>query len=194
MEGKKKKGVDGKKDQSYFLYLMNQELLKRTVMPLGNFTKSYVKRLAAEKGLPAANRPESQEVCFVPDGDCGRFIMERDPEAAKAGPIVNRRGEVLGRHQGLIFYTIGQRKRIGIAAGEPLYVIGIDKEKNAITVGKKEDGYAGELTAIDTNYISIESLEEPLKVKTGVRYLHKPRDAQIMPLGKDSAKVSFRQL
>ena len=195
-EGKRyllKKGVDDKKEQSYFLYLMSQELLKRTLMPLGNFTKSYVKQLAKEKGLPVANRPESQEVCFVPDGDCGRFIMERDPEAAKAGSIVNKRGEVLGRHQGLIFYTIGQRKRIGISAGEPLYVIGIDKEKNAITVGKKEEGYASELRAIDTNYISIKSLKEPLKVKAGIRYLHKPREARIISLGKNSAKVSFKQ-
>jgi len=188
-----KKGADDRKEQSYFLYLMNQELLKRTLMPLGDFTKSCVKRLAAEKGLPTANRPESQEVCFVPDGDYGRFILERDPETAKPGPIVNRRGEILGMHRGLIFYTIGQRKRIGVFAREPLYVIGIDKEKNTVTVGKKEDGYAGELTAVDTNYISIESLKEPLKVKAGVRYFHQPREARITPLGKNSAKVSFAQ-
>ena len=188
-----KKGIDSQKDQSYVLYTMTQEQLKQTLMPLGNLTKDRVREIAKEKGLPVANRPESQEICFIRDENYGKFLKRHIPEAAKPGPIVNSQGKVLGEHQGIILYTVGQRKRIGISAKEPLYVMAIDKAKNVIVVGRKEEIYASKLIAVSTNYISIEDLKEPLDVKAKIRYLHEFQEAQITPLGEGNARVKFKQ-
>ncbi len=185
-----KKGIDTKKDQSYVLYTMTQEQLQHTLMPLGDLTKDRVKQIAKEKDLSVANRPESQEICFIPDNNYGDFLRkyipaEGLPEGTEPGPIVNKEGKVIGEHQGIIFYTIGQRKRIGVANKEPLYVITIDKENNTIVVGKKEEGYADELLADNLNFIDIEKLKTPIKVEAKIRYLHQPSAATVIPLGKD---------
>jgi len=186
-----KKGLDAKKDQSYVLYTMTQKQLKHTLMPLGSFTKDRVREIAKEKDLSVANKPESQEICFIPDNNYGEFVKKCAPEEIKPGPIVNKEGKVIGEHRGIIFYTIGQRKGMGIADKDPLYVIAIDKKNNAIKAGKKEELYADELIASNVNFINIEKLETPIKVEAKIRYLHQPSQATVIPLNEDKVKVKF---
>jgi tRNA-specific 2-thiouridylase len=177
-----KKGVDEKKDQSYFLYAMTQEQLSQTLMPLGNLTKSDVRKIAKDKGLVVAEKPESQEICFIPDDDYPQFLKEYIPNSAKPGLIMNKQGEKIGEHKGILSYTIGQRKRIGISFSERLYVVGINLKKNAIIVGTEKESYNTELLAEDLNYIAINKLEKPLRVKAKIRSVHQAADAKIKPL------------
>lgn len=186
-----KKGIDTKKDQSYVLYAMNQEQLGHTLMPLGNFTKDHVRQIAKDAGLPVADKPESQEICFIPDNNYGEFLRKYIPEGISPGPIVNKEGKIIGEHRGIIFYTIGQRKGIGITAGEPLYVIAIDKKSNTIVVGKKEEVYGDELIANDVNFIDIERLKEPIRAEAKIRYLHKASIATVIPLNENEVRVKF---
>lgn len=186
-----KKGIDAKKDQSYFLYALTQKQLKYTLMPLGDITKERVKKIAKEKNLHVANNPESQEICFISDNNYGEFVKKYIPEEIKPGPIVNKKGIIIGEHRGIIFYTIGQRKGMGIADKIPLYVIAIDKKKNTITAGKEEDLYANELIAGNVNFINMEKLETPIKVEAKIRYLHQPSKATVIPLSKCKVKVKF---
>lgn len=186
-----KKGIDLQKDQSYVLYTMTQEQLKHTLLPLGGLTKERVRQIAHERDLSVANKPESQEICFIPNNNYGEFVMDYIPEGTEPGSIVNKEGRVIGEHRGIIFYTIGQRKRIGIAAREPLYVIAINKESNTIVVGKMEDVYGDELIANDVNFIYIDRLKTPIKVEAKIRYLHQLSAATVIPLSKDKVKVKF---
>lgn len=186
-----KKGVDSKKDQSYVLYTMTQEQLKHTLMPLGDFTKEEVREIAKEKDLPVADKPESQEICFITDETYGEFLRKYIPEGAKRGPIINREGEVIGEHQGIISYTIGQRKGMGITAKEPLYVIAIDKERNTVVAGKERDVYGDELIANNVNYVAAAGLKEPIKLNAKIRYLHQASSALVSPLSKGEVKVKF---
>ena len=186
-----RKGIDSKKDQSYVLYTMTQEQLESTLMPLGNFVKEDVRQIAKEKDLPVANKPESQEICFITDESYGEFLKKCIPEGVRPGPIVDKEGKVIGEHRGIVFYTIGQRKGIGIAAGEPLYVIAIDKEKNSVVVGKEEDVYGDELIADDVSYIAATGLKEPVKVNAKIRYLHRASPAHVFPLDGDQVRVKF---
>jgi len=188
-----KKGVDSLKDQSYFLYIMTQDQLKSALMPLGNYCKDKVRQIARQLNLPVASRPESQEICFIPDNNYGRFLQESLPESAKPGPIIDKEGKVIGEHPGIIFYTIGQRRGIGIPDREPLYVISIDVQNNSIGVGKEKDLYSDELIADELNFITREKLKEPLKVQAKIRYLHDPQEAVATPLEKDKVQVKFKQ-
>ncbi|MFQ6067342.1 MAG: tRNA 2-thiouridine(34) synthase MnmA [bacterium] len=188
-----KKGVDSKKDQSYVLYTMTQFQLKHTLMPLGNLTKERVRRMAREGTLPVAEKSESQEICFIPDDDYGEFLRESLPKATKPGPILDREGKVLGKHQGILFYTIGQRKGLGMATGEPLYVVSICRKKNAIVVGKDSDVYADELVATRINYVDREKLTEPAKLKAKIRYSAREAEATVTPSDKDGAWVKFKK-
>ncbi len=176
-----KKGIDEKKDQSYFLYAMTQEQLSKTLMPLGNYTKSEVRKIAKDKGLVVAEKPESQEICFIPDDDYPQFLKEYIPDSAKPGPIINKQGDKIGEHKGILSYTIGQRKRIGISFSERLYVVGINLKKNVIIVGTEKESYNSELLAEDLNYIAIKKLEKPLRVKAKIRSVHQAADAEIKP-------------
>ncbi len=188
-----KKGIDPHKDQSYVLYTMSQDQLRHTLMPLGKLTKSKVRAIARKKGLPVAERPESQEICFVPGNDYGAFLKKQIPRIASPGPIVNREGEVIGEHQGIIFYTVGQRKGMGIAARQPLYVISIDKKSNTVVAGKKEDAYSKELIADSLSFISKKKPKMPFRAKVKIRYLHPAASAKILPEGKDRVRVKFDQ-
>ena len=188
-----KKGIDPSKDQSYVLYVMTQDQLKHALMPLGAYTKEKTRQTAQELGLPVATKPESQEICFIPDGNYGKFLQEYAPEAARPGPILDKRGNILGRHRGILFYTIGQRKGLGISAKEPLYVAAIHREKNALIVGSEGDVYADELVASGANWIAIEQLEEPMKVRAKIRYRHREGEATITPMDKGKVHVKFRQ-
>ena len=141
-----------------------------------------------------ANKPGSQEICFIPDGDYPRFLKEYVPQAARPGPILDEQGNTLGQHQGILFYTIGQRKGLGVSAREPLYVVAIDRERNAIIVGTKKKVYSEELIATDLNWIAMESLEQPLEVKAKIRYRHHEADAVMTPLlSEDRVHVKFKQ-
>ncbi len=188
-----KQGIDAQKDQSYFLYALTQEQLQCTLLPLGELSKSRVRQIAQEKGLPVADKPESQEICFIPDNDYANFVREYMGGESRPGPILNKQGEVIGEHQGIIFYTVGQRKGIGIADKEPLYVISIDQENNTIVVGKKEDVYTAELIADNVNLIAIEKLQAALKVEAKVRYQHPPAGATVIPLDENRVRVKFAQ-
>lgn len=188
-----RKGYDSKKDQSYVLYMMTQEQLRHTLMPLGKLTKKKVRKLAEQWNLGVADKAESQEICFIPNNNYGEYLQEYLPRATKPGPIFDKKGEILGEHKGILFYTIGQRKRMGIAVGEPLYVIAIDREKNAITVGREEDVYADELIASEVNYIDRERLTGPIKIKAKIRYSAQEAEATLTCTSKDKVQVKFKQ-
>ena len=186
------RGVDAAKDQSYVLYHLSQDDLAHMLFPVGGLTKPEVRALAAERGLVNAKKPESEDICFVPDGDyaafirryCGQRAAEGDVawaqtcrhggvEAAfEPGPIVDADGRVLGEHQGLVRYTIGQRRGLGVAVGEPLYVLAKDVDKNELVVGPREALLVREVCAEDLNLIGVERLDEPLRVTAKTRYRH----------------------
>lgn len=187
-----KKGIDRRKDQSYFLYPVTQEQLARIMMPVGNLTKERVRKIARESGLPVADKPESQEICFIPDDDYASFLKEYIPEADRPGRILDEQGEVLGDHHGLLHYTTGQRRGLGIAAREPMYVIAIEPDRNAIVVGSKEKTYGSELIASDLNWINTAGPEGPIKTKAKIRYRHPEAEATVTPLD-DKVYVKFTE-
>lgn len=185
-----KSGLDRKKDQSYFLYTLSQEQLKHTIFPLGNYEKKEVKKIGQEMNLPVT-KEESQEICFIPGNEYGRFIKNHSFEPTKPGLILDKEGTILGKHQGIIFYTIGQRRGLRIASGKPLYVTAIDRKKNAIIVGERKELFCRELIAHNVNFISIKELKKFLKVKAKIRYSSPLAEASIFPLNKNKVQVKF---
>lgn len=188
-----RRAEDYRKDQTYVLYNMTQEQLKRTLMPLGEYTKDEVRRRAASYNLKVANKPESQEICFVTDNDYHRFLREKVGPEITPGPFVDTGGNILGRHQGMAYYTVGQRKGLGITFGEPMYVVGLDPTQNAVILGKNEAVFGRELVATDNNYILDESLTGPLKVEAKIRYSAKPAEAVITPGEDGRVMVRFSE-
>lgn len=188
-----KKGMDKKKDQSYFLYPLTQEQLSRTLMPIGNFTKEEVREKAQKLGLSVAQRHESQEICFIPDNDYVRFLGQRIPEAFRSGPIVDLENRVLGQHQGITHFTIGQRKGMGIAASQPLYVLSMQSDKNAIVVGPSNQLYERTLLACQVNLISKAKITRPLNVRAKIRYKHREAKAFLTPQDTDQILVEFEK-
>jgi tRNA-specific 2-thiouridylase len=186
-----KKGIDSQKDQSYFLYPVTQEQLSHTLFPIGNFTKDRVREIAGELGLPVAAKPESREICFIPDDDYPKFLKDYIPRAAEPGPILDELGNILGKHQGIMSYTIGQRKGLGITAEAPLYVTAIEPERNAVVVGTRERIYNRELVASNLNWIATTRPEHTIKVKARVRYRHPEAEATVTPRDEDSVCVKF---
>lgn len=187
-----RKGVDTSKDQSYVLHTMTPEQLARTLMPLGSLTKNRVRQIAYELGLSVAAKSESQEICFVTDNDYSRFLAETLTSASEPGPVIDRRGNVLGKHRGIVNYTIGQRRGLGIAAPEPLYVTALDLERNAVIVGPKSETFRDELLAADINWIAPKP-DGPVTVEAKIRYKHKEARALVTPLDGDSAAVKFEE-
>ena len=188
-----KKGTDAKKDQSYALYTMTQKQLKNTLFPLGGFTKNEVLKIARRQKLPSANRKESQEICFIPDNNYPEFLRKYIKSGIKPGHILDINGNTIGRHKGLIYYTIGQRRGIGISAKMPLYVIEIDKDKNTITVAEEKYLYSKQFTAKDVCFTSINKPDSKIEAEVKIRYLHKPHKALICPKPKDSIEVIFKK-
>jgi tRNA-specific 2-thiouridylase len=188
-----KKSTDRQKDQTYVLFTMTQEQLGHTLFPVGGLTKDEVRRLAEKLELPVADKAESQEICFIPDNNYPRFLEEYAGITPKPGPIIDQQGNTLGEHRGIASYTIGQRKGLGIASREPLYVTAIDAGKNTITVGSKSEVYAIELIASDLNWISIEHLDGSINVTAKIRYLHSEARATVAPMGSDRVVVVFRE-
>ena len=189
-----RKGTDVTKDQSYALYHLNQKTLHHFMMPLGNYTKVETRKMAADLNLSVANKPDSQEICFVPNDDYKAYLEDKVPQALKAGNIVDLAGNILGKHKGVPLYTIGQRKGLGIAAKNPLYVVGLDMGKNQVIVGSNEEVFAKELIATDLNWITIDALKEPMKVSAKIRYGAKEGEALITPIAEGMVKVSFNEV
>lgn len=188
-----KKGKDRKKDQSYFLFSLSQEQMEHTLFPLGDYTKEKARKLAKELGLEVHNKPASQDVCFVPDSDYHKFLRKRiNDDKCEPGAIINNKGEVLRKHQGIPFYTVGQRKGLG-AHRKPLYVIAIDRANNTIMVGEEKELYRDVLIAGKINWIDREHLKEPLKVKAKIRYRQRESEAVISPFEKGLVKVKFSE-
>lgn len=163
-----KKGVDPKKDQSYFLYVLRQEELNRLLLPLGDYKKEDVRNLANKLGLPSAKRPESQEICFIEDKNYFKFISKINPLAGAAGPIMGMNGKVLGEHKGIYNYTIGQRKGLGISSPSPLYVSKIDAVKNIVYVGPQESAKIKEFEVQELNWLTspIQAIRATVKVRS----------------------------
>lgn len=186
-----KKSVTDRKDQTYALYNLTQEQLSRTLMPIGSYTKERVREIAREIGLTVASKPDSQEICFVEDNDYGRFISENTDYEICPGDFVDTRGNVLGRHKGIVHYTIGQRKGLGIALGKPMFVVEIDVENNRVVLGDENEVFANSLIADDVNFISIDRIQGELRVKAKIRYSAKESDATIIPLENGKVRVDF---
>jgi tRNA-specific 2-thiouridylase len=186
-----KKGVDANKDQSYFLYRLNQKQMAHVLFPLGAMRKDDVRRDACERGLPAAERPESQEVCFVPNNDYRSFLKEHVPDTVRPGEMVMTDGTVVGRHEGIAFFTVGQRRKLGVAAGERLYVLGIDAEAHRVVLGTKKDLEAQEMIVSDVRMTSGLPLASPAAITVKIRYRSAFAPAHIEPAGPDTVRVRF---
>jgi tRNA-specific 2-thiouridylase len=186
-----KKAADPAKDQTYTLYNLTQKQLSHTLFPLGGYLKTDVRAMAADIGLAVADKPDSQEICFIPDDDYKRFLREETDIKAIPGPIYDTRGEQVGTHVGLANYTIGQRKGLGLATGRPVYVVEINVETNTLIVGDDKDVFSKGLIADDLNYILIEGLSEPRRVTVKVRY-HTPEVAALLtPLPAGMVQLDF---
>ncbi|NLN07582.1 MAG: tRNA 2-thiouridine(34) synthase MnmA [Firmicutes bacterium] len=185
------KAKDASKDQTYTLYNLTQEQLSRTLFPLGDYLKSEVRRLAASYGLAVADKPDSQEICFIPDNDYKRFLREEARLPDNPGPILDLDGNLLGTHRGLANYTVGQRKGLGIAVGKPMFVVRLDTENNALIVGDSDDVTASALIADDVNLILYDKLEAALPVTVKIRYQAKEAAATVIPLEDGRVRVDF---
>lgn len=181
-----------KKDQSYVLYNFTQEQLAHTLMPLGGYNKDEIREIARKLGLGIADKPDSQEICFVEDDDYAKFIIDYAKYTPKEGDILDINGNVIGRHKGLIYYTIGQRKGIG-AYGRPMFVMSIDPQTNTIVLGEKGMEFSDYLIADKVNFISGEPLKESMNVQAKVRYQAQPAEAVISDNGDGGVKVEFAQ-
>ncbi|MCR5735905.1 MAG: tRNA 2-thiouridine(34) synthase MnmA [Lachnospiraceae bacterium] len=189
-----RKGVHGQKDQAYMLYRLMQGQLAKTLMPLGRLTKQEVRDIAKKASIPVAEKGDSQEICFVPDDDYAGFIEENaETELPGEGMFVDEEGNVLGRHRGIIHYTVGQRKGLGIALGYPAYVKEINTEKNEVVIASEDALYSKEIFCRDLNFLSIPGLKagEKLCCKVKVRYHHKEQEAEIEMTDQDKIRVTF---
>jgi tRNA-specific 2-thiouridylase len=185
------RGMDRGKDQSYVLHVLGQRELAHLRFPIGHLTKAEVRVRARALGLPVAEKAESQELCFIADDDYRRFLRDWAPDAVQPGPIVDRAGNVLSEHRGLPFYTIGQRRGLGIAGPEPLYVLALDPERNAVVVGTQAELGSTDLTAAHLNWISGVPPADEITVTAQIRYKGNEAEAQVRLLPRDCAYVRF---
>ena len=187
-----RQAVDDQKDQSYVLYQLTQEQLSHLLLPLGDKTKPQVREVAKRAGLKVADKPESMELCFIPDGDTKGFLRARAPEAFKPGEIVDRQGRVLGLHQGVAAYTVGQRKGLGIASPRPLYVLEVDPSANRVVVGQEEELMTSSCQVRDLAWVAIPDLKEPVEASVKVRYRADKLPARLVP-EVSGVRVQFKE-
>lgn len=192
-EYKLKKAVDESKDQSYFLYMLTQEQLKHIKFPLGEYTKPQIREIAEENGLVTARKKDSQDICFVPDGDYVNFIKDYNGKDYPKGLFMHKDGFSLGEHNGIVNYTIGQRKGLGIAYKNPLYVLNIDPETNNVILGDNEDLFTDTVIAKNVNIISGITLTEPIRCNARVRYRHKEQPATAWQDENGNLHVKFQE-
>ena len=186
-----KKSQAGKKDQSYVLWNIPKELIGHVLFPLADFKdKEQIREIARENDLKVANKPDSEDICFVPDGNYKKFLENNSDIKPKKGNIVNSKGEILGKHTGLYNYTIGQRKGLGISYKVPLFVLGFNKAKNEVIVGEEKELYKKEITVTDINLLLVDKIDEPMEVDVKTRYSSKVAKAKIEQDG-ENIKVTF---
>jgi tRNA-uridine 2-sulfurtransferase len=190
------RAADSSKDQTYFLFGLKQEQMSRTDFPLGELDKAAVREIARRAALPVAEKPESQEICFVPSGNYVKFIDAYLGERGESlpegeGELVTTSGEVIGRHRGVHNYTVGQRKGLGVAAGRPLYVVELDRAANRVVVGDDSDLRTSACEIRDVNWISFAALETPVRAMVKIRHRHNPAAATIEPIDGTSARIAF---
>lgn len=185
------KSKSDKKDQTYALYNLTQEQLSHILMPLGDYEKEEIRKIAMENGLVNAEKKDSQEICFVPDKDYAAYIAKEVGYTAKEGDFIDRTGKIYGKHKGLIHYTVGQRRGLGLSLKAPMYVLKLDKEKNAVVIGAEKELERDTLVCTKVNWMAIPCLTAPIKVEAKIRYNAKPASATVLPLDSGDAKVVF---
>jgi tRNA-specific 2-thiouridylase len=186
-----RKGVDQDKDQSYVLHVLDQESLASVLFPVGDYTKAEVREIARRLELPVASKQESMDLCFLGDGDYRRFLREYAPASIEPGPILTSEGEQVGEHKGLPFYTIGQRKGLGISVGRPVYVLRKDVDRNALIVGSRAELGRTELLVRDVNWLDGEVPPESIRAEVKIRYKAQPLPATVAPLADGRVRVVF---
>ena len=182
---------DEKKDQSYMLWSLSQDVLSRVRFPLGELTKAEVREIAAAHGFASADRKDSQDICFLPDGNYADFIRRYAGHVPSPGKFVDRDGNVLGDHPGMLHYTIGQRKGLGIALGRPMYVCDKNAQTGDVVLCDDEQLYSRTLTAKSVNFIPFDTLSAPMRVEAKIRYAHKAAPATVYPTGESTVRVEF---
>jgi tRNA-specific 2-thiouridylase len=187
------RGVDQDKDQAYMLHMLQQHDLARLLFPLGDYTKTAVRELAAQRGLAAADRPESQDICFVPGGDYRNLLRAEQPDSLRPGPIVDQQGREIGQHQGLPLYTIGQRKGLGVAAGQPLYVTQLDTARNAVVVGPRAALECRSLAATGVTFVDGGWPAAPFDCQAQIRSHAAAVAAHVMPGAPSCLRIDFAQ-
>lgn len=186
-----KKSISDKKDQTYALYSLTQEQLSHLILPLGDFSKDEIREIARKNGLLNADKKDSQEICFVPDKDYAKYIYTNYGYVVPKGKFVDRNGNVYGEHKGIIHYTVGQRKGLGLSLKQPMYVTKIDTNSNCVVIGGEEELKRDTLECTEVNFMSISSLDVPMRVKAKIRYNAVLADATIRPLDSGNVKVMF---
>lgn len=186
-----KKSIDEEKDQSYFLYTLTQSQLSRLLLPLGGMKKSQIRKIAQEQGFVNATKHDSQDICFVPDGKYAEFIQQYTGTPSKTGEFKDSSGKVLGTHKGIIHYTIGQRKKLGLSVGKPIYVTALDPKENVVYVGDETELFSKSLKVDSVNWIPFSSLSDSKKVLVKIRSTQKAQPAIIHPLNEKEVLVEF---
>ena len=187
------KSVTAAKDQTYALYNLTQHQLSHTLMPVGDYTKDEIRDIAEKIGLKVANKPDSQEICFVSDNDYAGFIEKNTGKKAECGNFVTPEGKVIGTHKGIIHYTVGQRKGLNLSMGHPVFVVAIRPETNEVVIGNADDVFSDRLVCNQLNFMSIEDLEGEMQVTAKIRYSHKGANAVIRKLGEDEVECIFKE-
>ena len=185
------RGLDRAKDQSYFLYGLSQAQLGRSLLPLGDRTKAWTRRTATHLDLPNRKRPESQEICFVPDDDYVGYFETRRPGSVRSGEVVDETGRVLAMHAGIHRFTVGQRRGLGVAMGEPRYVLRIEPTTGRVVIGPREAARGSRLLARRMNWVAIPPPEAPFRAQAQIRHVHGPATAEVRPLSPDAVTVHF---
>jgi tRNA-specific 2-thiouridylase len=185
------RGRDRTKDQSYFLFGLTQDQLELALFPVGEMEKTAVRRLARDRDLPVADKAESQEICFVPDGDYAAFVERQVPAGDREGPILDAGGREIGRHRGVHGFTVGQRRGLGLTSPRPLYVLKVRPDARAVVVGEEEALLGDRLVARDVNWLSTAEPSAPRRAEVRIRYRHAEAPATLRPLGGDRVEVTF---
>lgn len=188
-----KKGIDASKDQSYVLYSLTQDQLSRTLFPLGNMYKSQIREIANKIQLINADKDDSQDICFIPDKDYASFIEKYTNEKFEEGNFIDKEGNVLGTHKGIIRYVVGQRKGLGLSLPKPMYVSSVNIHDNTVTLVYDQDLYTKTLDATDINLISVEDIYQPMRLKAKVRYKHEEQWAIVQQTGENSFHLEFEE-
>ena len=189
-----KKAKNIEKDQSYVLYIIPKELLDKIIFPLGNYkSKEEIRKIAKEKEFSVASKPDSEDICFIPDGDYKKYLEENSNISRKSGNIVDKDGNILGKHEGLYRYTIGQRKGMGIANTVPLFVIGFNPDRNELIVGEENKTYKNGMIVKDVNMLAIDKIEKPIEAKVKTRYSQKEAECTIEMIDENVLEVKFKE-